>query len=53
MIICDANRGGDDDDDDVDEKEGWRITRLEKVSGCLRTLQSLHKKAWGHISGSD
>ena len=28
-------------------KKAWWITRLGKVSGCLRTLQSLHKKAWG------
>ena len=28
-------------------KKVWWITRLGKVSGCLRTLQSLHKKAWG------
>ena len=33
--------------DCVEGKEAWWITRLEKVSGCLRTLESLRKKARG------
>ena len=39
-----------DDDDAADEKEVRRITRLEKVPGCLRTLESPHKKPLGHKS---